>query len=150
MDNWLKLGALPAQGGPTPEPDLQFEVVVSPYDVPEAVRGVKRPGGRLRIEFRYIDGLEPGHEIKLDEHISVTEGKHSKRLLAVEVDVDAMGATSVGFAINAPVVDTLRSRLHSAWRQLANMQRQEPGNSDRVRRVLEASEAELLSSMATP
>lgn len=104
---WLRLpDADQLRDGAAGVPDVVFDVVVSPYSVPDAVRGVRTSEGRFRIEFRYIDGPEPTAAPKaLDEHVRVIEGRHSGRLLAIEVDIDSLGAKSVGIAIKAEELD---------------------------------------------
>lgn len=122
MTEWLKLKSIPLQSPIPPAPGVLFDVVVSPYDIPEAVRGFKTPQGRFRIEFRYIDGPEPqGPELHLDDHVKAIEGRFTRRLLALEVDVDAMGAHSVGVAISTaqPLTERLKQRLESALDRVA-------------------------------
>lgn len=146
MDGWLRLKNIP-EGPPQPAvPGVLFDVVVSPYNVPEAIRAVKVRGGRFRIEFRYIDGDEPGREVALDGHVTVIEGRHSQRLLALEVDVDALGAKTVGVSFTA--VDQLKTQLTSAWDRVQRMRGPSYENRDRVRWAFEARQTELLQGMA--
>lgn len=147
MDGWLRLKNILEATGKAEPPGVLFNVVVSPYDVPEAVRGFKVPGGRFRIEFRYIDGEEPGRQVPLDGHVTVTEGRHSHRLLALEVDVAAIGARSVGVAITP--VESVKSQLRSAMDRVESMHGSSDENHARVRRALEARESELLQCLAS-
>lgn len=118
MSDWLSLRSLPKSitkaDSKLVRPGVRFEVDVSPYDVPNAVRGFMTSHGRFRIEFRYIDGSEPPQqEKKLDAFVSVFEGRHSRRLLAIEVDVRALGAESVGLSITPQ--ERFRRHLDAAW-----------------------------------
>lgn len=116
MSEWLRLGDLPGQPELAMEPDIVLGVVLSPYDVPDAVRGLRTDERRFRIEFRYIDGEEQGKQVKVGPHVTATEGKYSGRLLAMEVDVEAIGANSVGVSIATGVAeDRVKSTLDSAW-----------------------------------
>jgi len=87
---------------------IQFNVLVSPYDIPEAVRGNRRESdGRFVIQFRYIDdGERPDtRKLKLTRHISVQMGKRSVRLYAIECDIDAMDVDMVGVQLLLPKVE---------------------------------------------
>lgn len=144
MNEWHKLTSSPGVRAADSGPDLQFNVVVSPYDVPEAVRGRRTSEGGLVIEFRYIDGEEPSKEVRLDDNIVVLEGKHSKRLLAIKVDVRALGAESVGLAINTP--EALKQELETAWKRLRTEHPDAGKNSERVRQIFSPAESDVLSS----
>jgi hypothetical protein len=122
MAEWLKLKNIPIEAQRPPPPGVLFDVVVSPYDVPEAVRGFKTQHGRFRIEFRYIDGPEPhGPVLKLDDHVTAMEGRFTSRLLALEVDLDAIGARSVGvaFSTSQSLAARLKQRIQSALDHVA-------------------------------
>lgn len=152
MSEWLRLRNIPSSSQVPPSPGVLFDVVVSPYDVPEAVRGFKTPSGRFRIEFRYIDGPEPaGAPMPLDDHVSVFEGRHTRRLLALEVNLQALGAKSVGVSIStASPHEQLKSELQRALEQLV---KQHSSPTDRkalesTREALKSRESELLNQLA--
>jgi len=91
---------------------VEFHVFVSPYDLPEAVRGrhdpVKR---RFVVEFKYI-GEEPSEVSHVDEHVTFYIGKHSHRVQRIEADVDGLGAELVTLRL-VPAIDALAKKLHS-------------------------------------
>ena len=106
---------------------VHLEFSLSPYDIPDRVRGyycdkVKR----FVIEFRYMTE-EPLTERRLSEHVSVKEGKNSGRLYDVLIDVDAMNVdtitAAIGEAQQAPSISgrpsraALNSRLLGAAQQ---------------------------------
>ena len=111
MSEWVRLDAEKLN---TPQLEairgVNITVRMSPYDVPEAVRGYyDEELERFVIEFRYI-GDEPFRQKQKGEHITLRIGRHSGRLYGVEVNVDAMKAPR-GFANDpAPALTGFRSR----------------------------------------
>ena len=96
MSEWVRLDAEKLN-----TPQLQairgvnITVRMSPYDVPEAVRGYyDKVQRRFVIEFRYIDD-EPLQKKQKGEHITLRIGRHSGRLYGIEVDIDAMKSQAV-------------------------------------------------------
>lgn len=78
---------------------VHLELSLSPYDIPERVRGYYSDElKRFVIEFRYIND-EPLVERKLSDHVTAKEGKSSGRLYDVLVDVDAMNVGLITAAI---------------------------------------------------
>lgn len=153
MSEWLRLKPTPSRKQAPPAPGVLFDVVVSPYDVPEAVRGFRTAGGKFRIEFRYIDGPEPhAPEQKLDEHITCIEGKYTHRLLALEVDLRAMGAKSVGVSITTaePNPEQLRRSLENAFERLVQQHLCQPNRQafESTRDAVKSREDELISQLA--
>lgn len=94
---------------------IHFNVLTSPYNIPEAVRGYRREqDGRFVIEFRYIDDGEPVETrlLKSTPDISVRIGKKSDRLYAIECDIDAMNVNTVSVQLLLPKVEeTFQSLL---------------------------------------
>lgn len=86
---------------------LNVEVFLSPYDVPEAVRGIRdERSNHFVIEFKYIGGEEPV-ETELQGDLAFKIGKHSKRLYKIEIADAAFGdKKSVGLSLLLPKVDT--------------------------------------------
>ena len=122
MADWLRLKDIPIEPPVAMPKGVLFNLAVSPYDIPDAVRGFKTPQARFRIEFRYIDGPEPyGAELRLGEHVTGIEGRFTHRLLVLEVDVEAIGDLSVGVSITAPQSQTenLKQRIEAAWDRVA-------------------------------
>lgn len=90
---------------------VEVRVLVSPYDVPEAVRGFyDKHVKRFVIEFQYI-GDEPLKRQSFDEYVHLRTGKNSHRLYAIEIAVDALKATAVGLrmGVQQEVAKTLDS-----------------------------------------
>src|SRR5690606_21255466 len=88
---WIRLGwsipesmAVGASESGNEEARLRFKLR-SPYFIPDAVRGSSPKPGWVAVAFRYIDGEEPGRVEKVNEKVFATKGRHSGRLLALEV-----------------------------------------------------------------
>lgn len=78
---------------------VEVRVFVSPHDVPEAIRGAfDNKIKRFVIEFQYI-GDEPTKRTKQDKYVDVVTGKNSNRLYAIEIDVSALRAQTVGLNV---------------------------------------------------
>ena len=76
---------------------VQLNVQLSPYDIPEAVRGYYNKKRKIFvIEFRYLSD-EPTKNKKLDkkDNLSLKIGRNSHRLYGIEIDVDAMEVQAV-------------------------------------------------------
>lgn len=97
---WIDLNSAFEHPTESAEHDLNLVIMVSPYDVPEAVRGYHSDGkGRFIIEFRYI-GSEPQEQRSTgNEHVFLRVGKNSGRLYAIEIDVNALKAESVSLHV---------------------------------------------------
>ena len=153
MTEWLRLGDIKDRPDSTKQPDFVVGVVLSPYDVPDAVRGSRTHEGRFRIEFRYIDGEEAGKEVRIGEHVVATEGRYSGRLLAMEVDVDAIGANSVGVSIQTGgPAQRVKSTLDSAWEEVdrgfGKHSRERRAIAATARRAVATRERDLLEQLA--
>ena len=82
---------------------VEFHVFLSPYDLPEAVRGAfDRATNRFVIEFRYVTD-EPTATVAADKHVTLFIGKNSKRLRRIAVDVKGMGAREVALRIDQAI-----------------------------------------------
>src|SRR5712692_7577708 len=96
---WIPIANL---GSRSVRPDQQRErqdLLVSPYDVPEAIRGQYiREKRCFVIEFKYIS-TEATYEKPKMENVKVRVGRNSGRLYAIELDVQALQATSVELRI---------------------------------------------------
>lgn len=81
---------------------IVLEVRVSPFSLPEAVKGTYDPESRLfEIRFRYLDGEEDAQLCQTHGHVRVFEGRNSGRIMRIEVDVDALGVEAVQLALKA-------------------------------------------------
>ncbi|HEY2931851.1 MAG TPA: hypothetical protein VGK99_08880 [Acidobacteriota bacterium] len=88
---------------------------LSPYDVPEAVRGFYDEDlKRFVIEFRYI-GDEPTERAESSvAHFGFRVGKNSSRIYAIEIDVDALKAKQVALKVELQkAIDNLTERVSS-------------------------------------
>jgi hypothetical protein len=82
---------------------VSFHVTVSPYDLPEAIRGTyDDQRKRFVIEFRYLNE-ETTEPHRVAPHIVVCLGKVSRRLHALEVDVDALGAEQIRLLVSEAI-----------------------------------------------
>lgn len=80
---------------------VEVQIIVSPYDIPTAVRGrYDEKLGRFVIEFRYIDD-EPWDREEFEPHVFLRLGESSGRVAGVEVDVDALNVSEVQLKLGA-------------------------------------------------
>lgn len=118
--------------------------VTSPYDVPEAFRVKPLPGGKLLIEFRYIDSAEGATDIHLAGDVRASLGKSTKRILAIE------------FKPSDHNIADLVAKLHRIIQQLSErdeLKRQAEWNYRATREAVDdtvPSIKERLLSMLTP
>lgn len=96
MQGWLKLDPERVnKGKPRQIRGVEINVLLSPYDVPRAVRGYYDNGiDRFVIEFSYLED-EPWSRSSQDPNIALRIGKNSQRLLGIEVNVKAVEAEAV-------------------------------------------------------
>lgn len=88
---------------------VELTVMVSPYDVPEAVRGrYDTDLDRFVIEFKYIQTEEWERDRQTDS-IALRLGKNSGRLLGIEIDVQALRAGHV----RLDVIEQEAKRAHA-------------------------------------
>ncbi len=113
MSEWIELE--PSSLGRNEHDQIDgVEIIVglSPYDVPEAVRGgYDKDIGRFVIEFRYLDDGEERVSDAQEEDVVLLVGEHSKRLYAIHVDVDRLKAEKVGLKVLIPEVDEAIDKL---------------------------------------
>jgi hypothetical protein len=88
---------------------VRVNVLVSPYDIPEAVRAFRDPqNDRFVIEFRYIS-TEDTKERDDNEHVKVRVGRNSGRLYAIEIDTKALQGNNIELRLE--VKEALRNAL---------------------------------------
>lgn len=81
---------------------VKVNVYLSPYDVPDGVRGYfDAKKKKFVIEFKYI-AEEPKRSEVVDEHVSVTVGRRTGRLHAIEVDTVRLKANAVMLQTHVP------------------------------------------------
>ena len=93
MSNWVKLN--PSEFNKSEHVVMHgadVEVFLSPYDMPEAIRGAfAKDAGKFLIEFKYIGGDEPLEEQQEKGEkgsMLLQIGRHSKRLYQILLDLD--------------------------------------------------------------
>ena len=92
--------------------DVQF--FVSPYDIPEAIRGrYDAQHKKFVIEFKYV-GNESTTKVE-DKHVTYNVGQTSRRLYGLAIDVEALRAEIVGLNVE---VNQIRERQELADRIL--------------------------------
>ena len=76
--------------------DLELNIVVSPDDIPDSVRGgYDEEHKKFEIEFKYM--VREEYEIdQVSEEVEVRIGQHSGRILGFAIDVDVLKARSMG------------------------------------------------------
>jgi SMC interacting uncharacterized protein involved in chromosome segregation len=91
---------------------VEIHVFMSPYDVPEAVRGRFDPSSRrFVIEFKYLDE-EKATDEPHGEYIVLRVGKNSKRLLGLQINVEALKERQVGVRVFVPnLVASIRKAI---------------------------------------
>jgi hypothetical protein len=138
MPGWIQIDSSKVDP-PTPVnvKGVEFNVFMSPYDVPRHVRGrFDENLGRFVIEFDYLD-TEPCRRQTLEEHVSVSVGKNSGRLYRIEVDTKAMNAGRVALRVKLKDLK-LEPRGPEGKR-----------NFDAVKRTLTTYDDELLQALST-
>jgi hypothetical protein len=99
--DWIPIANLSPRSERRDSQGVRVDLLVSPYDVPEALRGeYLREKGHFRIEFKYISTEDTSEKPEPDmENVTVRLGRNSGRLYAIELDVQALQATSVELRI---------------------------------------------------
>jgi hypothetical protein len=71
---------------------MEFVVSTPPSYLPDGLAyEYNEESGMLRIDFKYLGDAEKGERMAVDEKVSFVIGKHTKKLLAVEIHVDRRG-----------------------------------------------------------
>lgn len=88
---------------------VRVNVLVSPYDIPEAVRGYLAPDQKtFIIEFKYISS-EDFLEQVLEPGVVIAIGRNSKRLYAIKLTVKAFQTDKVRLRLG--VAETLSNAM---------------------------------------
>lgn len=105
MKDWLEVDTARFRQDRTEEirQGVQVKMAVSPYDVPQGVRGyTDKTTSNFVIEFKYLVEDEPhvqtAHE---NPHVRVEIGKNSKRIYRIMLDVVALKCDLVRLAVDA-------------------------------------------------
>jgi len=129
---------------------VEINVFMSPYDVPQFVRGsMDEDLDRFIVEFRYL-GEEPLRREEKDEHIALRVGKNSGRLYGIEVNVHALRVNQVQLNVLVPAVvkkaidDVVReSRRHPKRPQLDRRE-----NFEAAREAIDGARQEIFADLA--
>src|ERR1035438_7110729 len=107
---------------------VRVDVLVSPYDVPEGVRGALREGGKqFVIEFKYISD-EDTVEKQQDDNVKLRVGRNSGRLYALELDMTKFNANHIKLRLE--VAEALKNVLtHLVKQPLSPLRRSEEHTS---------------------
>jgi hypothetical protein len=98
---------------------VNVELLVSPYDIPEAVRGWFDETRKLFvIDFKYMAD-EPRETKRHDRYTTLVVGKNSCRLYGMELDVKALQAERIELKIELKiaVVNEVNEALEGLVRQ---------------------------------
>lgn len=99
---------------------VTIEMTLSPYDVPNQVRGdYDDSTKRFVIDFKYIDA-EDRRRVDLGEHVSASVGSRSGRIYSLFIDIDALGAEAVALKI---VEDCVHDGANQALEKMASIYR---------------------------
>ncbi|MDL1948850.1 hypothetical protein FBQ97_03440 [Acidobacteria bacterium ACD] len=91
---WIELASEGSGSERVKVKDISVILRISPYDIPDAVRGLyHQDSGRLQIELRYI-GEEPTKKVALANGAELVLGKHSGRLYGLWLPVAPPGLES--------------------------------------------------------
>lgn len=138
---WIKIDPVKYDTEQIPtDSGVEFKVFLSPYDIPEAVRGFYDVAKeRFTIQFKYI-GNESTETVQRDGPVTFRVGIHSGRLHAIEVDVHSLGVEQVGLRI-AQALEGLTAHPPAAKVPFENY--------EVTRSVVGNQRARLLRSLAT-
>ena len=102
MNSWVPINAKELDAGQEEtRKGVHFKISPSPYDIPEAVRGYySDKDDRFVIEFKYMTD-EVLTDCPLTDHVSARIGKHSGRIYALCVDVNAIKVEQVILSVES-------------------------------------------------
>jgi len=120
---------------------VDFDLISSPYDMPDAVRADRPKRGKLKIEFRYIDGEEPTMTREMGDCIVLHVGRYTSRIRAIDIDVASLRIDAIG--LNLGVAE---QALSNALGQITSQVSGAP-NTPFVRQAVEGRKKDLLASL---
>lgn len=119
---------------------VKVDVLVSPYDIPEAVRGyLDEQQECFVIEFKYISS-EPTIERAQDENVTLRVGRNSGRLYAIHLDVRKFNPSNVQLRLE--VAEALRNVMTHLVQQPVSPLR--TSNYKMAKTVIEDKKKELI------
>jgi len=97
MQDWIPLDPVTLNPGEKEVVHgVEINVGLSPYDVPDGVRGYYDDDiKRFVIEFRYLDDEEDREPSWQNENITLVVGEHTGCLYQIHVNVDDLSANAV-------------------------------------------------------
>lgn len=133
---------LERESGREPIKGIEFEVTMSPYFFPEAIKAdYSEESGCLKISLIYID-TEPAVETPTDNDlISLGLGKHSKKLIYVSLKADKYQVDRVKMRILSEVpavLDRIRIDRPLMQKHYEVVERALKENSDQIAEVVTA------------
>jgi len=127
MNDWIPIDLDKVSTEPIRVPDdVHIELYLSPFAIPEAVRGrFDKKQGKFFIEFRYSSN-EPTLRERQNDDIALHVGKRSGRLYGIEVNVEHAQAKSVTLTTYIP------KKISETIKRLANDRPDYRGDNFRV------------------
>jgi len=145
MAPWRQLSAEKLnKGEERTEQGVVIHVFLSPYDVPEGVRGEYDEKSKVfRIEFKYLTDEESTEISEEGKSISLVVGRNSKRLLGISVDVHSLKADSIQLKLEVlQLVEKAIAELEDTGKP-----KQRKANYRLARRVIDEHRDELLAPL---
>ncbi|HAU36861.1 MAG TPA: hypothetical protein DCX07_04000 [Phycisphaerales bacterium] len=145
MSEWQRLDDLDMAEEIRDDKGVKIRLFLSPFDVPEAVRGYyDQKSQRFRIEFRYVsEEAERIVEYPREKYISLFVGKNSGRLLRIDVDVNSLKAPSV--QIEMAVLEKVEDAIDELNRLVPDVRKH--GNYDLAKKVIASNKDELFEEL---
>ncbi|MEO6066970.1 MAG: hypothetical protein ABIQ41_03175 [Gemmatimonadales bacterium] len=134
--HWIDLKATEFDREPGQnEAGSAFRVYVSPYDMPDAIRGrYETNPARLHIDFRYISE-EPSTTQDLEPGVTVSYGKNSGRVHQIVIAIDALKRPHVAMFLHGVLEQLMKKSVEGGGPR---------NNFEIATRVVQAHETELL------
>ena len=136
MKDWIRLDPIELNPGEiTDIQGIEVRMALSPYDVPDAVRGgYNEKSKRFVIQFEYLTDEKKDLRKTGDEHIQVKVGKNSERIYEIEINTKALDVHMVSLVLT--VLDEMASHQNERRR----------GHYELLHRVIEDKKAELVAT----
>jgi hypothetical protein len=117
---------------------VEMQVFVSPYDVPQAIRGAYDDSKhRFAIELKYVGDDEPLESRQPHDNVVMFVGKESGRLKRIEIDVDRLNVSAVALKIIS-AIDSFAKQSHT-FRRRTNYDAAKKAIEGQSRRLFEFS-----------
>lgn len=123
--------------------DVRINLMLSPYDIPRAIRGEYDAAlKRFVIRFLYI-GDEPTERREADRFLAMRLGKKSGRIYGIEVDTDSLKSQQVHLDV------ALQQAVSDAVKRLSAESSVLRRNYEVVRKVISAQAQELKDDLVS-